>query len=117
MKYPKVGEKFYWKDSEGNITESYCKRIDKDPEGLVMTNYFIYINPNGGGCFIVEEDILDPESYEVIEFKQKICKEKVNKFINEIKNDNDIYNELYVRLNEYFCGKDTTKILNIIIGN
>ena len=117
MKYPKVGEKFYWKDSDGNISESYCKRIDKDPEGLIITNYFIYITPNGGGSFITEDEILDSESDEVIKFKKKLCKEKIDKFINEIKNDNDIYHELHTRLNEYFCEKDSTKILNIIIGN
>ena len=74
MKYPKVGDKFHWKDCNGEIFESYCKKVDKDPNGQIMTNYFIYLTPNGGGNFVVEEDILDPESKEVIEFKKKLCR-------------------------------------------
>jgi len=114
MKYPKVGEKFYWKDCDGNISESYCKRIDEDPDGYIMTNYFIYLTPNGGGEFITEEEILDPESKEVIEFKKKLCKEKVDKFINEL-NDEDIYNEILNRLRNKFLTKTAKDILNAIM--
>ena len=33
MKYPKVGEKFYWKTKEGEIIESTCFKIEKEDNG------------------------------------------------------------------------------------
>ena len=72
MKYPKVGEKFYWKDQEGNISEETCLKIEYEDELDLETIFYTYITPNGGGSFITEEDILDPDSDEVKKFKEEV---------------------------------------------
>lgn len=68
MKYPKVGEKFYWMDNEGVVHEETCFKIEKEDNPDLETMYFTYISPNGGGAFITESDILDTNSKEVQDF-------------------------------------------------
>ena len=47
IKYPKVGEKFYWKDQEGNISEDTCLKIEGDDIQTLETMFFIHISKNG----------------------------------------------------------------------
>ena len=58
IKYPKVGEKFYWKDQEGNISEDTCLKIEGDDIQTLETMFFIHISKNGGGCFVTESDLI-----------------------------------------------------------
>lgn len=72
MRYPNVGDKIYWKDITDNKYVSICKRIDKDK---LNTKYFFYISSDGGGNYVDEEEILDPKSDEINEFKNIIFNE------------------------------------------
>ena len=47
MRYPKVGELFYWKGCDGDIYQDTCFKIVKKPG--VMCQYFNYLSENGGG--------------------------------------------------------------------
>lgn len=121
MKYPKVGDKFYWKTEDGEIVEDVCQKIESN-EGC-ETLYFTYISPNGGGEFLAESDILDPYSKEVKEFIKKqvqekakeICKEFENKdlmelFANKLVKDGFGYTWSYDILNTLF--RDETESSN-----
>ena len=78
IKYPKVGEKFYWKDIHGNVCEDICLRIDVDPENVIQTMYFTYLSENGGGSFVTEEDIIGIDSDEVKKYRERIAIKKAN---------------------------------------
>lgn len=81
MKYPKVGDPFYWKDEEdGIIHECICKKIEDDPNGVFETMYFLSLTKNGGGAFICESDLLDPNSDEVKTFIKENNIKKCNEF-------------------------------------
>lgn len=121
MKYPKVGDKFYWKTEDGEIVEDVCQKIESN-EGC-ETLYFTYISPNGGGEFLAESDILDPYSKEVKEFiknqvqekAKEICKEFENKdlmelFANKLVKDGFGYTWSYDILNTLF--RNETKECN-----
>lgn len=81
MKYPKVGEKFYWKGYHDDIHEDTCLKIVKKPG--VMRQYFNYISENDGGTFINEIHVLDPESEEVKEYKEYLFNKKIKEFWTE----------------------------------
>ena len=81
MIYPKVGEKFYWKNQDGEIFEDTCLKIEADDIPTLETMFFISLTENGGGCFITESDIIDSNSDEVKKFK----KEQAEKKVKEVK--------------------------------
>ena len=86
IRYPKVGETFYWIDEEGDIHEETCMKIFEDPEGQIETIYYTYVSENGGGTFISEEDIVDANSEEVEEYRKQHAVEKCEK-IKEMMQD------------------------------
>lgn len=101
MKYPKVGEKFYWIDFENVVHEETCFKIEEENNPDLETMYFTYVNSNGGGAFITESDVLDPNSKEVQDFiktknsvKFDVLKqlgysdEEVTKILNAFENEN-----------------------------
>ena len=86
--YPQVGDVIYWKDDyEGNMHEH-------------------------GGSFVTTDDILDPLSEEVQEFKKKLHKEKMKKFIKMISTP-EIYCELRKRLGAVY-GDEAANILKVL---
>lgn len=124
MKYPKVGEKFYWKTQEGEIIESTCFKIEGEDNPDLETMFFIAILKNGGGGFVTESDIIDPNSDEVKNFKKEQAKKKVEEFINFLKDKEviDYFNQEEVRkiliaklINEYDW-LEANKILDILIN-
>ena len=82
MKLPKVGEKFYWKDLDGVIYEDTCLKIGGKDIRTLETMFFIELTKNGGGEFVTESDILDPNSDEVKDFKKEQAAKKVKKIID-----------------------------------
>lgn len=112
--YPQVGEIFYWKDEDGVMHDDICLKIEKDPEGNVETNYFIYLSPNGGGAFVDETCIVNPLSMEIEIYKQKKAKEKI-KEISDYLSREEIRSILYDKLRKAYYDEDTCDhILDIL---
>ena len=112
--YPKIGEKFYWKDEDNNIHEAICMKIEGEDIDTLETMFFIYISKNGGGCFVTESDIVDYNSKEVIEFKKRQAKEKI-KEISDYISQNEVKQILIEKLIKHaFTNNEANKILNIL---
>ena len=116
MKYPKVGEKFYWKDQEGNISEETCLKIEGDDIPTLETMFFISLTKNGGGCFVTESDILNPNSEEVINFKKELAIKKVRD-VEDYISQKEVRDILLEKLCTILTLKDASKILNILSNN
>ncbi len=112
--YPLVGDTIYWKDLDGNIHDDVVVDIDKDPDGNIVTNYFISRTENGGGCFIDEESLINPLSMEIRKYKEKRAKEKAKEIADYISQE-EIRNILYSRLRKnYYDEDDASRILDIL---
>lgn len=88
MKLPKVGDKFYWKDSRGNVRCNTCAevRTHKYEDGKTYERYFL-----------VEDDTLLVEEFNVISYE-----------VGE-----KIYNENNVVLDPYWTDDRINKIKNL----
>ena len=104
--YPLIGDTIYWKDVDGNIHNDVVVDIEKDPDGIIVTNYFISRTENGGGCFIDEDGLIDPMSMELEVYKQKIAKEKEKEIANYISRT-DVKQILYDKLKKAYYDEDT----------
>lgn len=114
IKYPKVGDKFYWKDEDNDIHEDICMKIEGEDIDTLETMFFTYISKNGGGCFVTESDIVDSNSKEVIEFKKRQAKEKI-KEISDYISQNEVKQILIEKLIKHaFTNNEVNKILNIL---
>ena len=113
--YPQVSETFYWKDEDGVMHDDICLKIEKDPEGNVETNYFIYLSPNGGGAFVDETCLVNPLSMEIVVYKQKKAKEKI-KEISDYIGQEEIRSILYNKLRKYnqYDEDSANRILDIL---
>jgi len=113
MKYPKVGEKFYWKNQDGEIFEDICLKIEADDIPTLETMFFISLTENGGGCFITESDIIDSNSIEVKKFKKEQAEKKVKEVIDYL-NQEDIRKILMAKLINEYDWLEANKILDIL---
>lgn len=104
--YPLIGDTIYWKDLDGNIHSDVVVDIEKDPDGIVVTNYFISRTENGGGCFIDEDGLIDPLSMELEVYKQKRAKKKAKEIANYI-SQTDVKQILYDKLKKAYYDEDT----------
>ena len=111
--YPKVGDKFYWKDKDNDIHEAICMKIEGEDIDTIETMFFTYISNNGGGCFITESDIIDSNSKEVIEFKKKQAKQKVNEFIEYLSQE-EFRIMVYSALRKFYDENEVSNILKIL---
>ena len=114
MKLPKVGEKFYWKDLDGIIHEEICFKIEEEDNSDLETMFFTYVTENGGGEFVTEEDILDPDSDEVKKFKKEQAEKKV-KEISDYLNQEEVRKILMAKLINEYDWLEANKILDILI--
>ena len=114
MKLPKVGEKFYWKDLDDVIYEEICLKIEEEDNSDLETMFFTYVTENGGGEFITEEDILDPDSDEVKNFKKEQAQKKV-KEISDYISQKEVYDVLLNKLTKEYDWNKANKILNVLI--
>ena len=115
MKYPKVGETFYWKNLEGEIFEDVCHKIEEEDNPDLETMFFISVTENGGGSFVTESDILDPDSEEVQEFQDKLVDKNLREVCNYI-NQEKVKNILINKLTQEYDWLEAQRILNIL-GN
>ena len=113
MKYPKVGEKFYWKTQEDEIVESTCFKIEEEDNPDLETMFFMHITKNGGGCFVTESDIIDSNSDEVKKFKKEQAKKKVKEVIDYL-NQEEVRKILMAKLINEYDWLEADKILDII---
>lgn len=113
MKLPKVGEKFYWKDLDGIIHEEICFKIEEEDNSDLETMFFTYVTENGGGEFVTEEDILDPDSDEVKKFKEEVIQKNL-KDINDYINQEKVKNILIEKLTKEYDWNEAHRILNIL---
>lgn len=113
MKYPKVGEKFYWKNQDGEIFEDTCLKIEADDIPTLETMFFISLTENGGGCFITESDIIDSNSDEVKKFKKEQAEKKVKEVIDYL-NQDDVRKILMAKLINEYDWLEANKILDIL---
>lgn len=114
IKFPKVGDKFYWKDDDHNIHEATCMKIEGEDVDTLETMFFIYISPkNGGGCFVTESDIVDSNSNEVIEFKKRQAKQKINEIIEYLSQE-EIHNMVYSAIRKSYNEDDASDILETL---
>ena len=116
MKLPKIGENFYWKDHNGIIHEEICLKIEEEDNPDLETMFFTWISKNGGGSFIVESDLISPNSKDVKKFLKEQAKKKI-KEVEDYISQNDIRNILFEKLVKHaFTRNEANKILNIL-GN
>lgn len=113
-KYPQVGETFYWKDEDNDIHEATCMKIEGEDIDTLETMFFIYISNNGGGTFVTESDIVDSNSKEVIEFKKKQAKQKVNEIIEYLSRE-EIHTIVYSALRKSYNEDDASNILETLV--
>ena len=113
MKYPKVGEKFYWKTQEGEIVESTCLKIEEEDNSDLETMFFISISKNGGGCFVTESDIISSNSDEVKIFKKEQAEKKVKEVIDYL-NQEEVRKILMAKLINEYDWLESNKILDIL---
>ena len=85
--YPKVGDKIYWKDQDGEIHEDTCLKIEEEDNHNLETMYFTYLSKNGGGSFITESDIINPLSVEIEIYKKNKFKQRVKEISDLFKQD------------------------------
>ena len=112
--YPLVGDTIYWKDLDGDIHDNVVVDIEKDPDGNIVTNYFISRTENGGGCFIDEESLINPMSMEIVKYKENRAKEKAKEIADYIGQE-EIRSILYSRLRKNHYDEDTAShILDIL---
>ena len=115
IKYPKVGEKFYWKDQEGNIFEDTCLKIEAEDFQTLETMFFIKLTKNGDGCFVTESDIADPNSDEVKKFKKEQIEKKVKEAIKYL-NQEESRKILMAKLINEYDWLEANKILDILLN-
>ena len=113
MKYPKVGEKFYWKTQEGEIIENTCFKIEEEDNPDLETMFFISISKNGGGCFVTESDIIGSNSDEVKKFKKEQAEKKVKEVIDYL-NQEEVRKILMAKLINEYDWLEANKILDIL---
>jgi len=113
MKLPKVGEKFYWKDFDDIIHEEICLKIEEDDNSDLGTMFFTYITENGGGEFVGEEDILDPDSDEVKKFKEEIIQKNLKEVYDYI-NQEKVKKILIEKLTNEYDWLEANRILSIL---
>ena len=113
MKYPKVGQKFYWKDQDGNISEDICLKIEGKNIPTLETMFFTHITENGGGYFVSESSIVDSNSKEVKNFKKEQTEKKIKEISNYI-SQKDVRDILYKKLRTNWSVIDTNRILNLL---
>lgn len=113
-KYPKVGEIFYWKDSQNNIHEAICMKIEGEDIDTLETMFYTYISKNGsGGCFVTESDIIDSNSKEVTKFKEAKYREKIDELVNML-TDETFHNMMYSALRKTFNEDTSYEIINTL---
>jgi hypothetical protein len=113
MKYPKVGDKFYWKDEDNDIHEAICMKIEGEDIDTLETMFFTYISKDGGGCFITESDIVDSNSDEVKKFKKEHAEKKVKEVIDYL-NQEEVRKILMAKLINEYDWLEANKILDIL---
>ena len=113
MKYPKVGEKFYWKTQEDEIVESTCFKIEEEDNPDLETMFFMHITKNGGGCFVTESDIIDSNSDEVKKFKKEQTEKKI-KEISKLILDSEVHDALVKKLSKEHEVINVINILNTL---
>ena len=113
MKYPKVGEKFYWKDLDGIIYEEICLKIEEEDNPDLGTMFFTYVTENGGGEFVSEEDILDPDSDEVKKFQDEVIQKNLKEVYDYI-NQEKVKKILIDKLTKEYDWNEANRILNIL---
>ena len=111
--YPKVGETFYWENLEGEIHEDKCFKIEGEDIPTLETMFFISLSENGGGTFVTESDILNPNSKKVIKFKKELAKQKAKEITDYI-SQKEIREILFNRLSRSYYEDDANEILDIL---
>jgi hypothetical protein len=114
MKLPKVGEKFYWKDLDSIIHEEICFKIEEEDNSDLETMFFVELTKNGGGEFVAEEDILDPDSDEVKKFKEEMIQKNL-KDINDYINQEKVKKILIEKLTKEYDWLEANKNLDILL--
>lgn len=77
MKYPKVGEKFYYLNSNNELVERTCVHIEKQ-EGFERQYFSTW--DEYGGTFVNESSILDQDGEEFKELKAEKEREEWKQF-------------------------------------
>ena len=115
MKYPKVGEKFYWKNQDGEIFEDTCLKIEADDIPTLETMFFTSLTENGGGSFITESDIIDSNSIEVKEYKKLLVEQKI-KEIAKLVVQPEVHDALFKKLSKEHDHIEVINILHTLAG-
>lgn len=109
--YPKVGDTIYWEDYDGNLHDNVVLRVDKDPEGIYVTNYFI--KDGYCECFIDEESLIHPESDKIKKFKNSLIKRE-EKEITQYLSQEDVRHIIYKKLCTSFSKDDIDNIIDLL---
>ena len=113
VKYPKVGDVFYWKDEDNIIHEATCMKIEGEDIDTLETMFFTYVSNTGGGCFVTESDIVNSTSKEVADFKKAKYKAKINELVNML-NDETLHTMMYSALRKNYDEDTSSEIIDIL---
>lgn len=106
QQYPVVGSTIYYKDYTGDMHEDVVLEM----EGEYL---YVSISEHGRG-FVTIDDILDPLSEEVQEYRKKTLNDKIDNIVRQLKNP-EIYCEFRKRLSSSKYKDDAADILKILI--
>lgn len=88
MKYPLVGDTFYWKGDDGEVHEDVCMKIEQQDNPDVETMYFTYLSENDGGVFVTEDCLINPLSMEIRIYKDNKCKKEIEYVASKFADEN-----------------------------
>ena len=113
VKYPNVGDVFYWKDENNDIHEATCLKIEGEDIDTLETMFFTHISKGGGGCFVTESDIVDSNSKEVADFKISNFKNKISELVTML-NDEIFHTMIYSALRKKYDEDTSSEIIDIL---
>ena len=126
MRYPEIGDKFYWKNIDGEIVEETCVDIEYDDFYLEYI-YYTYTEENYRE-FVGESDLIDPDSEEVRNYimnnQDSILNDPDSEEVrNYIMNNQDsilknekILEAIHEKLRNHFGEQMTKHIIDVLIN-
>lgn len=113
IRFPKVGDIFYWVDSDGDVHEDTCLKIDYEDREDIEKLFFTHLTPNGGGIFVSESTIISSNDTRVIIYKEAKAKEQANEVANFFNNEK-FRSLIYSVLNRHFGENNADEIIEVL---
>lgn len=116
VNYPQVGDVIYWKDSDGEIHDDVCLKIEHKDDPSIATMYYISIESNRNctfSSFITEDNIINPLSADIDIYKEKRAQEKIKEISKYIAQE-EVKNIIINKLSKFYSDEQVDQILDIL---